>query len=178
MAETSSEHLIQEGARVGVFDSISSASADFYGYGTYTGEHLIPGWRSIALQLLPLHQGAWRRVLEADVPTLVVETMNLLEAERAVLAELGRFDEAPDVTPDVASQLVHERRAELARRLNWGEQEALEWLKFNEKLLRSPRFEMDDGRTLWGNQTWWSAEETARTRLEAMRAQGVLINQV
>lgn len=170
--------LIEIGERVGVFDSITDNEARLYGYGTYTGDVLIPEWEAIARQLLPLHQAAWHKVLEIDVNELIIESMHLLEAERQILADQGRDEEGREVNAQVAGDLVHRRRLELAERLTWDTEQALEWMETNERLLRSPRFEMDDGRVLWGNQTWWAQEKDARARIDDMRTAGVLITEV
>ncbi len=170
---------VSVGERVGVFDSTSATGVThFYGYGVYEGNDLIPGWEGIARELMPLHRAAWMKVLEVDVNELIAQSLALLEAESRILSEQGRADEIRPATTQAASEIVHQRRSELTSRLQWNAEQSIKWMQENERLLRSPRIKLDDGRTMWGHEVWWDSEESARARIEKMQAQGYTINMV
>jgi hypothetical protein len=54
---------ISPGARVGAFDASNAiGEIRMFGYGTYAGRRLIPGWRELATELLPIQRASWRAI--------------------------------------------------------------------------------------------------------------------
>jgi hypothetical protein len=170
---------VQPGQRVSVFDSVqATGQVRLYGHGVYEGVHLIPQWRHLASEMLPLQLAVWQRELARDERELVAESLRLLEAERQLLAEQGRDSEARDVDEPTARQIVHRRREELTARLRMDHEQQLQWMAENSSLLRNPRMRLDDGRTVWGYESWWVDEPSGRARIKQLLSEGYEVIEV
>jgi hypothetical protein len=175
----SESDMIQPGERVGVFDSVeATGTIRFYGYGVYRGQRLMPNWRALAIEWMPLNRAAWRQVMSEDPDQLIDQALRLLQAEAAIMTEQGHGPSTRPATMQSAQEIVQAHRARLAQRLEWDDETTLAWMQENDQMLRSPYIELDDGRGVWGFATWWEPESDARRRIDDLTAQGYQLTQV
>lgn len=130
--------MTEIGARVWAVRDATDKVVNSYGFGTYIGDHLLPGWDhpdTLALceRALLKHDGQPPLInIHAYTAARVAEGEMTQEEADATIARAEAFDAAEKAKP-------------FAQRV----------LESAERLGMNPKIELDSGGWVWGAECWW-----------------------